>query len=651
MPDNNTSQVGSAQVGDLWIGASGGGQAISGTAGGQILISGGTGGELLQGQVLGAINGGWAGGEILISGGAGGALIQASARNVTVFIAGQDRTSWVGIPIRRSMQVGSAGGTLTFSINNHKKTDYRPSKFDEVLVYVGTYRFFCGIVDTYDETFYSGTSGYYELAVRCLSYGAMLNFVYVGRHYEVYNGTLLGIIMFDLVNKYLSPFGITWGGQGSGWYQTDPIPPITFNWDTFEQVCKGFDEMFSLDHYVDQWKVLRMFSYLNGLNPAPFQIATNNGLWRGMTVTRGGAYANEVGVRNSQDLGSVWTDEYTATAAQPTFIVSAELKAKPRVLVNDVAESVTDAGVYTQPWLWYWLPFSVVRNPLNPLAGGENIKIKYPSSLSYVTWVRDDAEIVAHGKFQYLIESKDVLSRDQQVLLAQGELARRKADVTSIAVETDEIGLEPGQVLTVDTLRPLVSDDFLIESVDSEEYGLGGESARASKTAQVKGFFRHTVRASNAQLVRRGSGAALFGKLFDQARQPKDRVETPIGFTLAETVPGITNPGLTVGVPTGAVRRAPKSGVARQCSIYFRSSETVLTTVDCIVDIYQNGTSIFPAGDAAKMVWPAAVTAAQVNFIFVTDPLDVTEGDIFTIEVLQADAAAKDGVIELSVLG
>ena len=51
------------------------------------------------------------------------------------------------------------------------------------------------------------------------------------------------------------------------------------------------------------------------------------------------------------------------------------------------------------------------------------------------------------------------------------------------------------------------------------------------------------------------------------------------------------------------------------------------------------------------MVFQAGATAMVQRFKFVSTPLVVTKGDVFTIEVLEADSAAKDGTLELVVLG
>ncbi len=657
MADESSSRVGSGGVGDLWVGSSGDdGQYVIVTGGGDIVIEGGDGAAAFTGQVAGDVgNGAWTGGDIIIEGGTTAVMLAATARNVTVFIGGVDRTEYIEPGIKRSVQTGGVVGTLVFSINNgsqaRRRPDYRPSKFDKVLMYVGTYRFFSGFVNTVPETAESGTSGLYHLVVNCVSNNALLDYVVIAKHYEIYNGALLLIIMADLIinTPGLGDRGITFGGLG-GFEQTEIINPFTINFQTMRQVCQMFADRFALDFYVDMWDVLRMFPKDTSTNDAPFAIATNNGMWKQMVSTPGGSYANSIIVINSQDLGSIHTDEFTATAGQPEFLVSTELANKPVVLVNDIAETVTDPGEYGDPWLWYWLGFTIVRNPANPLVGGENVKVQYQSDLSYPAFAEDKDEIALRGLFQVRIDIKDAVSRDQMQQVADGELARRVQDIISVSIDTDEIGLEPGQKLPIDTVRPPVSDDFLISQVDSIEIGKGGMSARASKTAPVKGYFQHTVTASNGVTQRRGSGGAAFQKIYDQLQQAKDRQTYPIIFTLAESLGG-AGAGLAVGIPECPARFAPHAGVAAQCSLFFQSSSSVLTDTDCVVDLLMDGVSIFPAGMAGKMVWKAGETVKQINFIFADNPLDIPKLAKFMPQILMADDKAKDGTIELTVQG
>lgn len=568
------------------------------------------------------------------------AMFAQTPRNMTVLVDGIDRTEYVELGVRGKVQGSSQGGSrgeCSFSINNHGRTYWKPGKFDEVLVFIQSppYRIFGGQVDHVQEFAESGSSGLIQASVSCLDFGSLLDQVVIGKHYNQFVGSLANIIMADVVAKYLSSKGISWGGTAGQIGINLGIQ--TFNWITAQELCKQIAEPNNWDYYVDQHKVLRMFPHATGRANAPFSITTNNALWRKLTSDTGGAYANSVYARNSQDLGTLFRDTFTGNGSTTLFLVTAELKSRPVVYVNSVAQVVTEPGNYGSPWDWVWSPFSIYQNPVNsPLTPSDTLEIVYPSTLSYIAHSEDPGEIALRGRFDKIIEVQDQTERSAMQSIADAELAKSLADITEITVETDEAGLEPGQLLNVNTLRPPVNDDFLISDVSWFELG----KAR---------IFRFNVKASNAQLQRGGSGTKLFSQLLDN-KQARDRVEFEIRFGVAETVRGLTNPGLQAGIQP-AVRTAPKPGISRSVTVFFKSSSSVLTTVDSIFDIYQNGTSIFGPSTQEKLIWPAGATSVQAAFIFASDPLRIVEGDVFTLDALQADPAAMDGEIKIMCKG
>ena len=74
-----------------------------------------------------------------------------------------------------------------------------------------------------------------------------------------------------------------------------------------------------------------------------------------------------------------------------------------------------------------------------------------------------------------------------------------------------------------------------------------------------------------------------------------------------------------------------------------------LTDDDIEVDVLQNGVSIFEDGYRLKI--KAGRTTPAKRYRFATNPMPVTAGDRFTIEVLQADSSAKDGWLDLKIVG
>lgn len=569
-----------------------------------------------------------------------GAILLPTSRNITVFIDGVDRTAYVAKGVKRTWQIGSSGTNCQFALIGKDLPDYRPDKNSEVIIFEGTDRWFDGFVDSYTEKVYPGTN-YINIVVNAVGYGAMLDRRYIGRHYIRPYAFLPNIVAFDLIYKYFGDTGLMWGGSsGDGGVN---IGEPVFNWLSGAQALQQICDMCTWNYFVDMSKLVRAFPKDSGTGAAPFSLTDSGGTWISIEATKNFLpYSNEVLVRNSQDLQPLWTDTNDTVFPAPDgntrmFATSSDLLSKPIIRVNGVRQTVVNAGVYNQPWDWYWLPYTVVQNFSNPaITSGDQLEIMYPSPISYVKRVKDDVEIAAHGLFQHLEEVQDVIDPDVLTQIATGLLDKLKQDVTELTIVTDKKGLEPGQLLTVNTALPPINDSFVIEEITSEEQGMS--------------FFRHTVKASNATLTRPNSPVALFQKLLTAAKQPKDRTTYIIGWTLAETIPGQTNPGLTVSEEHPAFT-AEKTGYARDVTITFRSVDTELTDTDIVLDIFQNGVSIFPSGNSNKAVFPAGTTAPEVILLFETNPLLVTQGDIFTMKVLQADAKAKDGSVKMTVLG
>ncbi len=648
MADESSSRVGSGGVGDEWVGSDVPDVAdpivqnitvpsLGSVFSGQALTPG-----ITQFRIVPSL------GSVF-----GGHALLPRSTGVTIFVDGVDKTSYFaqnykGAPISGSLSVGSIGNAL-LPINNDSPTGFRtpwtPSAWDEIQVYLGTYRIFGGYVNTVEQTMYLGDDGttvkIYQ--ANCWSYGAILDRTIVAAHFEIYDGALANIIMFNLVSRFLTAqWGILWGGTGG---DTGPgYNPFSINWWSFTQVNQYICSAANWSAYVDQFKVLRFFGIASTARPAPFTLSKMNSKFETLKPTRGGAYYNYIIVRNSQNLGSIWHDDFAGDADGGTGTyapLTAALTQKPAVYVDTgsgfVAQEVVDPGSYGMPWDFYWLAFEVVRNPaLSPLASSDVVRVSYPLDIDYVAIAKDDGEIAAHGPVMQIVEIKDYLNLADMQTIADGELAKGIEDITTIEGQTDIPGIEPGQIATVNA-EYIDNWNFMIESVDFTQIG--------------PDLFRFTYKGTDANVQRRNSAPALFQKLLQQATQARDRVQTPIVIALWTTVSGQSNPGASTGIIPGAIRTAPTTGVCVKCTLNFQSVTTTPTTAELAIDVLVNGTSIFPTGTPAKMLFPAGATSVQTVFIFKNDPQEITVGDVITLNCIEADTAAFDGVLELTVQG
>lgn len=611
-----------------------GNAAITGTTGGIVYVRGGTNGVVTPTASLPAV--GHVGGIVYVRGGTTGAILPRRQRLITVFIAGVDRTDQVGIGVTRNMQIGGGSkATCQFKLIQ-QPVAFRPVQGDEVIIWHREgYRWFAGVVDNTSEYDYTGASALNEITVNCVDYGALCDRIIIGREIQPYLGNLASILFNRVVSDSpgLQSLGLTYV------YTWEPVIALgdqVYNWITATAVFNSICEACGGEWRVDFYKNVYLFPASTGYRAAPFSIEENDGNWIDMTITRDASKKrNRVGVRNSANTKPLWTDTFAGDGVKRVFQTMSPLGAKPRIRVDGVPQVVVDfTEISTRPYDWYWLsPTSIVQNFAHAaVADGVSITATYPSVLSYVAWAQDDADIAANGLYEGVEEVKDVASADALQAIAQALLARRLVYPLTANVRSDRDGLEPGMGVPVNVPRMAVDDTLLVTQVSSEEQG--------------KSFFRHSVKAINSANQAVSNEAAFLQQLVARTAQPKDRVRQSVVFHVAETIEGFTNPGLTVGEKL-ASRGSPCDGFLSRCTLYFRSSATVVTTTDVEIDVLLNGVSIF---GATKMVWPAGETTLQVQTEFNADPFPVLTGDLYTLNVLSADPLATDGILEIEQL-
>jgi hypothetical protein len=560
----------------------------------------------------------------------------------TVFINGVNRNAYIKKPsIRRHMAIGG-GSRATSDFTTYDRTGggYRPTIDETIDIFEGTDKFFGGtIVDTVEQWF-RGTSGLNEVHVQCMDYGTLLDRRVVGKFYTLYLGGIPVITIDDIVKNFLDGTGITYDPSGT---PGADLGEQLFNYVTAAEALNQIHDKINADYYVDFWKVLRSVDNATGWGAAPYTISDNDGNFDSISVQRSSfRRVNRQGVRNSQSNVALWTDTITAFAGQTSFQTTYFQEVKPYVTVDGVQKTVVEfSQIDTEASDFYYINDGIgIFHRGGGLSVGQVVVILYPSRLPPVYWAEDLADIALHGKLEAVEEVKDVYDSTAMLLIAQGLLARGLVEPREATIVTRRKGWEPGQLLTINTLKPPCAGPMLIESVDSEETVELGQPV-----------FRHTIRANNSQLARTNRADNFVAKLIERTKQAVDRVTYKIGFTLAETIEGLTNPGLSTGLKP-PIRVADKDGVLRDASIYFKSvDDGTLTTVRCVVDIYRNGVSVFPGGTGNKLLFPAGATAPELNFFFSSNPLAIDKGDVFTMEVLEADPLAMDGVVELVVLG
>jgi hypothetical protein len=213
---------------------------------------------------------------------------------------------------------------------------------------------------------------------------------------------------------------------------------------------------------------------------------------------------------------------------------------------------------------------------------------------------------------------------------AQSLLNKYSVPGVEVEFETFRFGWEPGQETTI-TLR---------------KYGVYNMTAKVESITYTEDSMRvlkQNVKISNSIQGRDALNA--FNRLLKKLNQPNKAQKSTITFHLAETIPGIPNPGLITGTEMGAAFIARRNITLIDGVVYFK---TAPTGAPIQMDIKVDGVSIFPVGHG--VVYPADSTALKAFSLFRTNPLTIKKNSRVTIDVIStgSEQPGKDGTLVLS---
>lgn len=571
----------------------------------------------------------------------------ATLPDFSAFVNGVSRMNYadrsgirVGAPhgpgIKISQQIGSRS-TASFTIFDISAS-YRPANDDTVAIYQGTTLLFNGFIQRTTEIHHQGTDAI-DVECQCLDRGMMCDRRIVRRYYTEFMGGLLGIVAQDICERFLTGLnvGVVWTTMASAAVGEQMFAGVTVR-EAFDRLAQRA----GCDWHIDKYGNLRFFLQSSGYTTAPASFTDASANWRSMRVVRTIARrANRVIVKTDQKLSALWTDTVDGNAVG-IFETTYQQKITPVIRVNGVLQTVVEfADIHTSPYDFYYIEngIGVFQNINNPrLSSSDTVTISYPGPLPYMAIAENTASIALVGLHEAVIEVKGITTKAELQAIADAELARGIQEPTELEIETDTPGFEAGQRVPVNTTQPLVaSDNYIIQSVNSQWY------------AAQDAFFRHQIRASNAQLQRVYDATRYFGDLQARDRLSEDRIIERVTFNLAVTADPATDGGITVGEKY-AIRNAQKKGVLGWATLDFDSvAKGTPPLSDIVIDVFLNGVSIF--GTDEKITFRAGTTEPVKEFRLSDDPLVVEEMDRFTIEVLEADDVTHNGVLELVILG
>lgn len=432
-----------------------------------------------------------------------------------LIIAGVDRTEWLkantGSFKRQFNQRSTFNGTL-----EDLGRGYRPVVGSSLIVMYGSTRLFGGFIVSVRERRHP-TSGpdpdniNYEIEAvdnnliadkRLIYYDSLLGVVSYGPGYA---GDIMKLIAANALDGESVDVSLV---------ETGPLisTPITF---FFESVTAAFNKISQLSGYrwrIDEHKRLR-FSEFTVVN-APFSITSTLGGWRDLVVERDTRnYRNKQFVRTETNIAGIKTETFTGDGSTRDFFigfvdpVSANptrfFSELPSITLGGVALIVGELGpddpasfdvMYDAPAAPGTMG-GVGVHFVSPQAApgvGVIISVTYEYVLGNVVSDFDAAEILARatveggsGIWENMDEQRNVSNLLTLEQIAAGDLAFYAFIPSRVSYETDNQGLDVGQVQTITLPFHDLSANLLIESIDTT-------------WMKESGFqFRHVVSCSN----------------------------------------------------------------------------------------------------------------------------------------------------------
>lgn len=507
-----------------------------------------------------------------------------------------------------------------------------PNPNQEVVFFWQGVKRFAGLIASVEEVAIPSMFGPSVLRINCTGYTGYTDRAIVAKLYTVPIGELPRIIIYDIWLEHLAQFGITVTGEpGSSvaiGEQLFHYITVTEAFNRIRDACPGWDWWITDDK--------ELIWQQGGAGPAaPFTLRNVDVNVDMMSVTRSaGRFRNKQWVLPSSNVLALRTDTATGDGTTIAFATLYAVPKKPIVRVNGVNQKVVAFGSFTAGWKFYYIPNSIGVFAATAPAAAAAIEILYPNPFPIAVSAQDDASIAAVGLYEAVYQAKNVTTYDAALAMAQGLLdafetsgAFPQTLVFTYNSKLQPGWLVPGNVLDIDRTFPTALGNYIVEQVDSQE--------------EADTIWRHTV------TCRYGKGEVTDAQLLAQF-QTSARVSInspPLRATalLFQDIPGTTNPGASVGLVAAryVVPAIPGGGSVGVASwdAFFPTDPP--TGADFVGDILLNGTTIFPAGNANKIVVPDGETAIVSGIRFVSDNIRLVEGDVLTFNVIQVGSTNK----------
>ena len=392
---------------------------------------------------------------------------------LTLTIATVDKSALLqASPALRVTDELNARNTCEFTLVDTSGA-YRPDVGAAVEVAEGATVVFAGTIDRIQEGQFLGNSTALVFACSCVDYNQVCD-----RHLvaAVYEAQTLKQIVEDIVANNLAGESITTTNVETG----PTITKAVFNYMT---VAAVFDELAELTGYawnIDYTKDLHFFS--RETNAAPFSLTDSSNNFRALSVTR-----TREQYRNKQYIRAGYAETATQTLEKPspapdgiaqTFVLRYPVAKVPTVLVNSVAQTVGIRDLESgKKWYWSKQDNTITQDiGETPLAVSDVLEVTYIGLYPIIVSSQVDTGITARiaveggsGIYEAIDEDASIDDLNLAVDKAIGLLRKYGTIQAVVEFETDDDGLQAGQLIELTLAAHSLSGLYLIDSVQIED--------------------------------------------------------------------------------------------------------------------------------------------------------------------------------------
>lgn len=342
-----------------------------------------------------------------------------------------------------------------------KDSSFTPQFNDDIKVFDGSTQIFGGTILSVKQTPISGADGFvYD--VEATDYTYEMDKLLCSATYE---DKTIAYIIDDLLTNFAPDF------NADNVMSEFVIDKIVFNQVPMSQCLKRLADIVRYDWYVDENKSINFFEKFT--NSAPFNITDTsaNYVFKSLIATnKGSQVANVVKVRGGEYNGNSYTDDITVVGNDTKSFKLPYRFANLTVSLDTGGGFVSqDVGIdfindFTTDDVLHNFQDRTIRFE-NALSDGDIIRFSGNPKIRVLAIAEDGDSKAQYGAIEKIIRDNDIQDNTIARRRAAAELYAFANELIEVKFFTYNSGLRSGQVISINSTKRSISDDFLIKNI------------------------------------------------------------------------------------------------------------------------------------------------------------------------------------------